>query len=127
MLDTSAYVDGRLPATQPVDDRILDESPLARNKRSPIHLAELLASDPGAQTISILSNNVKIRPVEIATYNNLMQLHEDMVKTVRNGHTSVDRNIHISPEAKQAIEDAVAEYYEKQNLDRVKQGLPMLA
>ena len=47
-------------------------------------------------------------------------------RLVRNGHTSVDRNIHISPEAKQAIEDAVAEYYEKQNLDRVKQGLPML-
>jgi hypothetical protein len=66
-----------------------------------------------AQTISILSNNVKIRPVEIATYNSLLQLHEDMVWTVRNGHTSVDRNIHISPEAKQAIKDAVAEYYEK--------------
>ena len=54
-----------------------------------------------------------------------MQLHEDMVKTVRNGHTSVDRNIHISSEAKQAIKDAVAEYYEKQNFDRVKQGLPV--
>ncbi len=53
MLDTSAYVDGRLPAIRPADDRILDESPLARNKRSPIHLAELLANDPGAQTISI--------------------------------------------------------------------------
>jgi hypothetical protein len=100
---------------------------LARNKGGPIHLAELLAGEPGAQTISILSNNVKIRPVEIATYTSLMQLHEDMVKTVRNRHTSIDRNIHISPEAKQAIEDAVADYYEKQNLDRVKQGLPMLA
>ena len=127
ILDTSAYIDGRLPAIQSADGPILDESPLARNKRGPIHLAELLAGDPGAQTISILSNNVKIRPVEIATYTSLMQLHEDMVKTVRNGHTSVDRNIHIGPEAKQAIEDAIAEYYEKQNLERVKQGLPMLA
>ena len=30
------------------------------------------------------------------------------------------RNIHIGPEAKQAIEDADADYYEKQNLERVK-------
>ena len=48
ILDTSAYIDGRLPAIQSADDRILDESPLAHNKGGPIHLAELLAGEPGS-------------------------------------------------------------------------------
>ncbi len=47
------------------EDPILDESPLTRNIRGPIQLSHPAVGESGVQTINILSQNVKIRPVDM--------------------------------------------------------------
>ena len=61
------------------EDPILDESPLTRNIRGPIQLSHSAVGESGVQTINILSQNVKIRPVDNASFRSLMDLKDDVI------------------------------------------------
>jgi hypothetical protein len=59
------------------EDPILDESPLTRYKGpNSTHYA---VGESGVQTINILSQNVKIRPVDNASFRLLMDLKDDVI------------------------------------------------
>ena len=107
------------------EDPILDESPLTRNIRGPIQLTHPTVGESGVQTINILSQNVKIRPVDNASFRSLMDLKEDVIKAIQNGQ-GVDRNIHLTTIAKQSIEDAVEEAYNKRNETLAREGGSLL-
>ena len=54
-----------------------------------------------------------------------MDLKEDVIKAIQNGQ-GVDRNIHLTTIAKQSIEDAVEEAYNKRNETLAREGRSLL-
>jgi len=82
--DTRVYWDSNDDSNNhSFEDPILDESPLTRNIRGPIQLSHSAVGESGVRTINILSQNVKIRPVDNVSFQTLMDLKEDVVKAIQ--------------------------------------------